>query len=565
MYEIIKISIPNDIVKETKIIIYEMNGRSYPILIVDKSSYIRDVKIDSSINISEQTFMEGIHNIHVGKFCSIESDCYLTINRDHDYKSVTTSITKLINRNSKFKTKQKGQIIIENDVWIGQSCNIISGVTIHNGAVVAANSNVVKDVPPYAIVGGNPAKVIGYRFDKEIIDKLLVIQWWDWSNKKIVENNKYFNGSIEEFINKFYDEALLEQKKIEEINIDIPSNNDVYIHHIDFDDKFSLWDKVIPEFVNTFKDDENKMLLLFVDEDFKNNEPEVYDNFNSYLVELLNNYNAVCKINFVLTSNTYEEKALFKYANYLITDRSKDTIRYCCYADMNNVKIISGVDIPIFLDAPNSDDIDEKEKRAYNKYFALGNSITKHPIVEYWWGNYGMAASCREKDYVHLVGKELALRNKDVKVDAFNFCEWERSTDRVLELKKLDCYLTKDTDLVTILLGENIQDITNLEVDFIQLVSYIREKCSNDVKIIMLGMFWQNKEIDIIKERVSNQLNIQFLELHSKYFDDYYFSKLNNDVQGDDNMLHKINNPFVAKHPGDLGMIAISQEIIKNI
>lgn len=67
---------------------------------------------------------------------------------------------------------QKGTIIIQNDVWIGSNVTIIPGVVIRNGAVIARNSHVVSDVPPYAIVGGNPAKVIGYRFSSEQIEKL---------------------------------------------------------------------------------------------------------------------------------------------------------------------------------------------------------------------------------------------------------------------------------------------------------------------------------------------------------------------------------------------------------
>ncbi|MBM3208649.1 MAG: CatB-related O-acetyltransferase, partial [Chlamydiae bacterium] len=84
----------------------------------------------------------------------------------------------------------KGDIIVGNDVWLGYDCLIRNGVTIGNGAIVAARSVVVKDVPSYAIVAGNPAKVVKMRFDKETIDRLEKIAWWDWDVEKITKNLK---------------------------------------------------------------------------------------------------------------------------------------------------------------------------------------------------------------------------------------------------------------------------------------------------------------------------------------------------------------------------------------
>jgi acetyltransferase-like isoleucine patch superfamily enzyme len=79
----------------------------------------------------------------------------------------------------------KGDIVIMNDVWIGYGCTVLSGVTIGNGSVLAARSVVTKDVPPYSIVGGNPARILKYRFNPEMIDLLLKISWWDEDDKII--------------------------------------------------------------------------------------------------------------------------------------------------------------------------------------------------------------------------------------------------------------------------------------------------------------------------------------------------------------------------------------------
>jgi serine acetyltransferase len=103
----------------------------------------------------------------------------------------------------------KGDIIIENDVWIGAKSTIMSGVKIRNGAIVGACSVVTKDVPPYAIVAGNPAKVVKYRFTEEQIEKLLSIEWWDWDEQKIRDNAMLmWSSNIDEFIGNFYKDLL---------------------------------------------------------------------------------------------------------------------------------------------------------------------------------------------------------------------------------------------------------------------------------------------------------------------------------------------------------------------
>jgi len=83
---------------------------------------------------------------------------------------------------------------IGNDVWIGRSAIILSGVNVGNGAVVGAGSVVTKDVPPYAIVAGNPARLIRYRFEPDVIKKLNNMKWWNFDDKTLKKNGKYFNN-----------------------------------------------------------------------------------------------------------------------------------------------------------------------------------------------------------------------------------------------------------------------------------------------------------------------------------------------------------------------------------
>ena len=90
---------------------------------------------------------------------------------------------------------EKGDINIGNDVWIGYNATIMAGVSIGDGSIIAANSTVVKDVEPYSIVGGNPAKEIRKRFSKDDISKLLMLKWWDWDIVKITANIQHLTGN----------------------------------------------------------------------------------------------------------------------------------------------------------------------------------------------------------------------------------------------------------------------------------------------------------------------------------------------------------------------------------
>jgi acetyltransferase-like isoleucine patch superfamily enzyme len=151
--------------------------------------------------------------LYIGNFCSIASDIKIFLGGNHRHDWVTTYPFGHIhqdifnNFNGEGHPTTKGDIIIGNDVWIGQNTTIMSGIKIGDGAVIANNSHIVKDVEPYSIVGGNPAKLIRYRFTTEQIDKLLRIKCWDWEDEKI---NKFTpllcNINIDDFINKALEE-----------------------------------------------------------------------------------------------------------------------------------------------------------------------------------------------------------------------------------------------------------------------------------------------------------------------------------------------------------------------
>lgn len=147
---------------------------------------------------------DQVSRISVGSYCSIASDVTFLIGANHRKGLVTTfPMDRIDNSKTTKDSNERGDITIGNDVWIGYGATIIGEVKVGDGAIIGARSLVVDDVPPYAVVGGVPARVIKYRFEKNIIEKFLEIKWWNWGIEKIKNNfNDIYSTDIENFINK---------------------------------------------------------------------------------------------------------------------------------------------------------------------------------------------------------------------------------------------------------------------------------------------------------------------------------------------------------------------------
>lgn len=159
-----------------------------------------------------------ISSLKIGKFCSIARNVQIWLGGEHDHSFVTNypfvcydfewkhNVIETCHRSS------KGNVIIGNDVWIGANVTILSGVTVGDGAVLGMNSLITKDVAPYSIVGGNPAKFIKNRFQKEDVDKLLAMKWWDLPKEKIEKAIPFlYQSNLSDFFN-WYNENILTSK-----------------------------------------------------------------------------------------------------------------------------------------------------------------------------------------------------------------------------------------------------------------------------------------------------------------------------------------------------------------
>lgn len=308
----------------------------FPILSIDTDSYIVQATIQTGLNFDLEA---GIHNIQIGKYCSLADDITFMVNLNHDYSMVTTAAATFLSdfpATDKYRSVRKGQILIQNDVWIGHGVTIMNGVTIHNGAVVAANSVLTKDVPPYAVVGGNPAQIIKYRFSQEEIHALQAIAWWDWKYERLEKYKKDFLLPISQFIAAHVDHV----QPIAPIRLD--KKTPTYLLIPDFDEPYPIYEKVIRAYCQRFGDDPNTRLLLYLREDSQTDAH----------IEILNRIVSQCYSGngdiVVHIENFADERALFAVSNFFIATRAAETIRWTCYADQCGTKVISGVDQPLF-------------------------------------------------------------------------------------------------------------------------------------------------------------------------------------------------------------------------
>ena len=179
-----------------------------------KVSYNLNVRV----NIGNCTYFSGPGTVRgdgllqIGSYCCVAEGCYISVASDH-HPIDCTSLYGFFHKNNfrmrhlKFDVpknytdydKGRSCVTIGNDVWIGRNVRIFNGISIADGCVIAERSLVKKNCEPYGIYGGIPAKLIRYRFSKDVIEQLLEIQWWNWSLIKIRQNAEFFATNLTSF------------------------------------------------------------------------------------------------------------------------------------------------------------------------------------------------------------------------------------------------------------------------------------------------------------------------------------------------------------------------------
>lgn len=147
---------------------------------------------------SSVMFYSPTIDLQVGNFCSIAKEVVFLIKAQHPIDTASTFPLRTFARGTEYLGSKP--IIVGHDVWIGFRSTIMSGVTLGNGSIVAAGSVVTKDVPPYAIVAGVPAKILRYRYDEKTIARMEEIAWWFWDDDKITSNIDAFDLPASEFV-----------------------------------------------------------------------------------------------------------------------------------------------------------------------------------------------------------------------------------------------------------------------------------------------------------------------------------------------------------------------------
>lgn len=312
--------------------------QDFPILSIDTDSYIVQAEIQSGLDFDPTA---GRHCIAIGKGCSLADSVTFMIDVNHNFGAVCQGEMLFLKGTApSCAIRRKASIIIQNDVWVGRGATIMAGVTLHNGCVVAAGAVVTKDVPPYTIVGGNPARVLRRRFDEETAAALQQIAWWDWPEQVQIDRKSDFSLPVQEFVRKYLPEGSSMSEHIP--SPQMPEDRVCVLFVPDVKASHPLYPKVLKQYFE--KDRPHTELLIYLPKEDSN--PYLQKRIERILEQAGDRDSYVT----LQTGADLEEYVMFQMADYFVTTRSRETVRRTCLADLYGVKLLYGTDEPIFPD-----------------------------------------------------------------------------------------------------------------------------------------------------------------------------------------------------------------------
>lgn len=237
-------------------------------------------------------------------------------------------------------------------------------------------------------------------------------------------------------------------------------------------------------------------------------------------------------------------------------------------SDLENLKnsantIISPNGSKFKIKVNNNGDLATEKIGNYKNILHFGNSILRHPITSYWWGDWGMASSTRDNDYNHKLLSMLQVSEPSAVTEALNIAPWELNTSTYDKTNFDSILALKPYDLFVLRLGENGTYTSNFKNDYRNLVLYIKTKIPN-TRIVIGGQFWENYQKETAMQEVAQELGLTFVSMQGL---DITSNKsfIGDVVQGDDGNSHVVDHLGVANHPNDLGMLKIAERLFLGI
>ena len=334
------------------------NGnRSYHLISMGRKSYISQAWLDyGSIRTS----------ILIGRYTSIAHRVVFEIGLNHNHNLVSSYPFRDYEAMGKPDNTDIGhyyennhyQIIIGNDVWIGEGVKILGGVHIGNGAVIGMGAVVTRDVPPYAVVVGNPARFVKYRFDEDVIAKLEEIKWWNWEEDAIDSAMSEMNDPYA-FAQKYYKGLNIPRNEFTNaMDQMVNAGGKIYYYVLDYDAPRPFWYKVLYMFKRAFEHDNTQMLIIEFPKEHANN--DVFFPANT----IIDRFCSECKGIIKIVKKDSASTAVFFHASTYIAGADIRSLAYIDMAEYLGMTVKSACDWESGLfekDIMNDQNMIEKE------------------------------------------------------------------------------------------------------------------------------------------------------------------------------------------------------------